>query len=370
MANNTSTVVGVFLDQNWAQRAIQALQAAGFKARMADKSTVGQLSNMGIDKNAASLYQSRMSEGGSVVVVDEAGNRGEDALGVMLQNGAENIDMSKDTGGANMGAANTTTTQSTTTTDTDHYQKLQKTDRSQRQYGQMDQNTGRAKTADEMHVQLREETLTPVKQAVQAGEVQINKVVHEKQEQVPVTLRHEEVVIERHAVDRPATDKDMNDMTDQTISVPVYEERAELQKQTRVTEEVSIGKRAQEQQETLTGTTHHEHLEVNETGNVQVSGDAGKMGTAKTTQSWSEVMPTYRSHWQQSHSTGGGTWEDAEPSYRYGYEMRNDPRYQGRSYQDAESDLKQGWGQTQGGAKTAWDKVSQNVRDAWNNMTH
>lgn len=368
MANNMSTVVGVFLDQDWAQRAIQALQAAGFKARVADKGTVGQLSNMGIERNAASLYESRLNEGGSVVVVDEAGNRGEDALGIMLQNGAENIDMSKNAGGQ---AASTSGT-----ADTDHYQRLQNVDQSQRQYGHVDQNAGRAKTADELRVQLREETLTPVKQATQAGEVQVQKVVHEKQEQVPVNLRHEEVVIERHAVDRPVNPNEVDDMTDQVISVPVYEERAELQKQARVTEEVTVGKRAQEEQQTLTGTTRHEHLEVNQTGNVQVTGNTGTTGQgqatghARTTQQWSEVMPTYQQHWQQSHGTSGGSWEEAEPGYRYGYEMRNDPRYQGRSYNEVESDLRQGWGQSQGGAKTGWDKVSANVREAWNDMKH
>ncbi|HEX8220819.1 MAG TPA: YsnF/AvaK domain-containing protein [Chloroflexia bacterium] len=264
MAQKTSTVVGIFPDQTWAQGAIQALQSAGFNARLADQATLGNLVGMGIDSNAAPLYESRFSEGNSVVIVDNAGNRGEDALGIMLQNGAENIDLSKDL------AASGTTTSTTTTTD---YQYLQNIGANERQYGTYDQDLGRARNAEEMRLQLREETLTPVKQAVQSGEVQVQKVVHERQQEIPVNLRHEEVTIERHAVDRPATSDELSDMTDQVISVPVYEERAELQKQARVREEVTIGKQAVEEQQTLTGTTRHEHLEVNETGNVVIQGD-------------------------------------------------------------------------------------------------
>jgi uncharacterized protein (TIGR02271 family) len=268
MGHHTSTVVGIFPDQAWAQGAINALQSSGFNARVADDSTVGNLAGMGIDSNAASLYQSRMGEGNNIVVVENAGGRGEDALSIMLQNGAENIDLSKDQ------TASGATTTTTTTTDTDYYNRLQGMDRNQRQYGTYDQNLGRARNAEEMRVRLHEETLTPVKQAVESGQVQMQKVVHERQEEIPVNLRHEEVVIERHAVNRPADPNDIGDLTDQVINVPVYEERAELQKQAVVREEVNIGKRAVEEQQTLTGTTRHEHLQVNETGDIHVQGDA------------------------------------------------------------------------------------------------
>lgn len=306
MANQMSNVVGVFLDDSWAQRALKALQGAGFQARMADENAVNSLTDSGIDSNAAGLYKSRYGEGNSVIVVDNAGNRGEDALGIMLQNGAENIDMSKNMGGSATGSTSGSTTTTTTTSNTgntgntgaydaDYYKRMQNTDVNSRQYGQHNQDMGRAQTADEMRVQLREETLTPVKQNVQAGEVQLQKVVHEKQEQVPVTLRHEEVIIERTPVDRPANAGDIGDMTDQVISVPVYEEQAELQKQARVREEVNIGKRTEERQETLSGTARHEHLEVTQQGDVQVTGDTQGMTERDTTgnSGSNSSMPAY-----------------------------------------------------------------------------
>jgi hypothetical protein len=48
------------------------------------------------------------------------------------------------------------------------------------------------------------------------------------------------------------------------------------------------------------------------------------------------AMPRYRGYWQSRYGTSGGRWEDYEPSYRYGWEMRNDPRYQGRNFDEVE----------------------------------
>jgi len=67
---------------------------------------------------------------------------------------------------------------------------------------------------------------------------------------------------------------------DQVISVPVYEETVELQKHTRVREEVSLGKRAVEEQQTLTGTTRHEEAELQQSGDVRVNRSATETGNS------------------------------------------------------------------------------------------
>ena len=66
---------------------------------------------------------------------------------------------------------------------------------------------------------------------------------------------------------------EIRDMQDEVIRVPVYEEQAQLHKQARVTEEVTVGKKAVEEQQTLSGTVRHEHVEVVNDGDVQVRGD-------------------------------------------------------------------------------------------------
>jgi uncharacterized protein (TIGR02271 family) len=251
------TVVGVFLDETYAQQAIQALQSGGFKANITDQSA---LRSLNIPQNELGLYESRLGEGNTVVTV-KTGDRGEDALGIMLQNGAEYMNLHTAQGSA--GA------QQSGKYNEEYYRNLQA---NQRQYGQVDKSTGRARTAEELRVQLHEEGLVATKQAVQTGEVQVQKVVHERQEEIPVNLKREQVTIERHAVNQPVAAGEIGDLQDEVIRVPVYEEQAQLEKHARIKEEVVIGKEAVLEQETLTGTVRHEHLEVNETGTVNVRG--------------------------------------------------------------------------------------------------
>ena len=264
--NQNDKVVGVFFDEGYAQQAIQALQAAGYEARIADESAIKSFRKLGWEEEVAALYESRYNEGNAIVVVE--GGDGTNALNMLLEYGAEYINLQqqgqgKQSAGTQSGAY-----------DAAYYQNLQA---DQRQYGTYDEQLGRARNAEELHVQLRDETLTPVKEAQQSGEVQVRKVVHEREVEVPVTLRQEEVIIERVPVDREisaAEAGEITDMGDQVIRVPVYEEQVELQKSTRVREEVTIGKRAVEQQQNVSGTTRHEHLEVEETGEVRVQGNA------------------------------------------------------------------------------------------------
>jgi hypothetical protein len=77
MAHNKETVIGVSMDDSYAQRAVQSLQSQGFKAQIGDESTLNNLSDLARDE--AQVYTGRMNEGNSVVIVRNAGNRGEEA---------------------------------------------------------------------------------------------------------------------------------------------------------------------------------------------------------------------------------------------------------------------------------------------------
>ena len=56
-------------------------------------------------------------------------------------------------------------------------------------------------------------------------------------------------------------------------------------------------------------------------------------------------MPGYRQRWQARYGTSGDRWEDAEPGYRYGYDMRNQPQYRGRAWSDVEPEFQRDWTQ-------------------------
>lgn len=95
----------------------------------------------------------------------------------------------------------------------------------------------------------REERLVVDKDVEQAGEVHVGKHVVEDRQSVDVPVTREEVSIERHSVDRPASG---DSFTEDSIDIPVYEEKVEAGKETRVVEELELDKTA------VTGTEHVE----------------------------------------------------------------------------------------------------------------
>ncbi|RYG63089.1 YsnF/AvaK domain-containing protein, partial [bacterium] len=105
------------------------------------------------------------------------------------------------------------------------------------------------KDAYDRSIQLREERLNVGKERVQAGEATIRKEVTTEHRTVDVPLQREELVIERRPASGAAAGGAIGEA--ETIRVPLSEERATINKDTVVTEEVSIGKKA---------TTHTEHV--------------------------------------------------------------------------------------------------------------
>jgi len=267
MANQVYRAIGVFFDQQYAQRAVQALQQMGVNAQIADESVIRDLKRYGFtDQDQIGIYQSRFKEGNTIVIAD-AGQQGQQVMDLLLQYGAENIDLTQ---GRNA----------------QYYQKL---GAAQRQYGPYDAQTGQARSADQARLVLVREQLIPTKQAVQGGEVQIRKTAHEHQQQVPVTLTHEEVTVERRPLSGPVSQADLA-TGEQEIRVPVYEEQAQLQKQAQA-EEVVVHKQQVQEQQTLSGTVRHENVEVNQAGNVRIQGNA--QANPRNTQAETDYQGSY-----------------------------------------------------------------------------
>jgi len=175
--------------------------------------------------------------------------------------------------------------------------------------------TAEGQTGGTDRVELQEEQLRATTRPVQAGEVRVTTEVVSEEQSLNVPVTHEEVYIERHAVNRPATDADFGR---EELRVPVSREEVDLQKQAVVREEIEVGKRPVQETQTVHGTVRHEEAHLEQSGDVAVHG-------------WEAAAAGYRQRWQPQPGSSGGRFEDEEPGYRYGYEMANDPRYQGRS---------------------------------------
>jgi uncharacterized protein (TIGR02271 family) len=116
-------------------------------------------------------------------------------------------------------------------------------------------------------LERREEQLNVDTQAEKAGEVHVGKHVVEEQQAVDVPVTREEVTIDRRSVDRPATGEAL---TEDSIDVPVYEERVEASKEARVVEELEVGKTATTDTQRVQDTVRREEFDIDdETGTTR-----------------------------------------------------------------------------------------------------
>ena len=127
------------------------------------------------------------------------------------------------------------------------------------------QQTGidRVDANDTISVPIHEEQLTATKQAREIGEVEITKDVVAEEQVLSVPVTEERVHVQRRAVDQPV-DVSSGAFQGGTISVPIVGEDVELQKTTRVAEEIEIGKEAVQRTEQVTGTVRREEVRVTE----------------------------------------------------------------------------------------------------------
>ncbi len=123
---------------------------------------------------------------------------------------------------------------------------------------------------DNRTIELSEEKLDVSTNEVQTGEVNVSKNVVEERESVDVPVEHEEVVIERHAVDGER-EANHHDFKNEEFSIPVNEEQINVDKKSVVTEEVSIGKERVTEDKHVEETVRREELDIENTGDVDVN---------------------------------------------------------------------------------------------------
>ena len=91
-------------------------------------------------------------------------------------------------------------------------------------------------------------------------------------------------------------------------------------------------------------TVHAEGDDVD--GTVTVYGDSGKVIRREQVDEadFEAHGDAFRTHYTSSYGDAGGSYDDYEPAYRYGYESAHDDSYRNRPYLDAEDDLRTGYG--------------------------
>jgi uncharacterized protein (TIGR02271 family) len=209
----------------------------------------------GAEESDHQYYAQGVSQGGVLVAVTVPDSRADDAMDVLDQCGATEIE---DGAGTTTGVSSGTTGASTGTT--------------ARTAGAIPATTtvgggavsGRDTLAGtgEQAIPVVQEELQVGKRAVQRGGVRVYSHLVSTPVEESINLREEHVRVQRTPVNRPASEADFQAFKEGTVELVETAEEPVVSKQARVVEEVAVGKEVSERTETIRDSVRHTEVEV------------------------------------------------------------------------------------------------------------
>lgn len=125
-----------------------------------------------------------------------------------------------------------------------------------------DSNRDVRNTEEEANITLSEEEVRIGKREVEAGGVRLRKIVRTETVNQPVELQREEIVIERvPAKDRAPSRTDVA-FREEEIYIPLRREEPVVEKTTRTTEEIRVGKKRETEQREISETVRREDVDI------------------------------------------------------------------------------------------------------------
>ena len=124
---------------------------------------------------------------------------------------------------------------------------------------------------DTATLQRVEERVVADVRPVEAGRVRIDKRVVEEEDSVDVTLRHDELDLERRRVNRPLEpdEQPIREIGDTTVLL-VVEERLEVRRVPYVVEEIHLRRRLVTERQQVSDTVRKERWDIRPEGGVDV----------------------------------------------------------------------------------------------------
>jgi len=354
-SSNEKTVVGVFEDYRTAERVARDLTDAGiprdaievrsnFMTGAAGRtSEAGETHEGGISgffhrlfgghdaEGYGGHYAEAVRRGNAIVCVTARQEQIDRAVSIMNAAGAVDIDRH-----------------------VEHYRKTgyERHDPSAAPYSYEEANRERERLREansSASVPVVEEELQVGKRTVQRGGVRVHSRVIEEPVKENVELREEHVRVERRPVDRPVEPGDIDRMRDQNVEITEVVEEPVVQKRARVREEVVVDKETSRRTEQVKDNVRHTEVDIE------------KLPGGR------QANPDFRSDWQSRYAASGEPYETYEPAYNYGYRSAGDPRYRGRSWSDAENDLRTDY--LRNNPNSSWDRMKDAVRHGWDKVT-
>jgi uncharacterized protein (TIGR02271 family) len=209
--------------------------------------------------------------------------------------------------------------------------------------------TGTTRTEDgKMVLPVVEEHVDVSKREVEKGRVHVYTEVTEKPVSTDVSLRQENVTVERRAADRPVSPTDAA-FRDQSFDLTEKSEQAVINKNARVVEEVVVGKDVTQQNQTVSDTVRRTDVRV-ERDNTD----------------FNAYDSDFRSDFQTRYGRTGRTYDVYMPAYQYGYTMASDPSYTNHDWSTFESNARTRWEREH--PDTLWDDIKDAVQYAWDKV--
>lgn len=219
-------------------------------------------------------------------------------------------------------------------------------------------STERAASSSDEVIPVVREQLQVGKRTVSTGGVRVYSRTIETPVQESIDLRTERAQVERVAVDRAVTPGDLDALTDRTIEVRETAEQAVVAKEARVVEEVRVGKTVEQHTEQINETVRNTEVEVEQLPAGSRAGSSSAMTGDDS---------GFRSHYASNFGSQGGSYDEYEPAYRYGNQMRGDSRYSSRNWDDVEPDLRRDWESSN--SSGTWERFKAAVRHGWDRVT-
>jgi len=184
----------------------------------------------GGDEHAHNHYATGVNEGGALLTVKADDEDADEVAALLKQHGARDME----------GTGQTSTSAS------------------DRNFGDVSSRDGSGDTA----VPIVEEQLVVGKRQVDRGGVRVYSHVVERPVEADVTLRDERINVQRRAVNRPATTADFEMGNRSAFELHAQGEEAVIGKNSRVVEELVVGKQATEHNRAIHETVRKTEVEV------------------------------------------------------------------------------------------------------------
>ena len=319
----SSNVIGLFESKSVADAVAQELLDAGFNQRNINRYEGSQdelereLEREGISDADADYYAEGLRSGGALVSVRAKDNQVDEAVDIMNRYAnTGSADSSSDAGTVDY-AASSAPSDLNTDLDGDSGTMAMGATTEVTDPGSAPLRATTDMGEGEARLAVAEEQLRIGKREVQRGGMRVRRVVTELQVEEQVTLRDETIRVDRRPVDRATTGGDSDLFTEQTFEFTETDEEAVVAKETRVTEEVVVGKTVEQRTETVRDTVRRSDVQIEEIAATYGQSMAGE--TRYSGRDWADVETEMRSDYERDHA-GGEPWDSVKDSVRSSYE--------------------------------------------------